>query len=73
MLNLFSFLIGVVALVLAIFAFIPFLGWANWFIIPLAMVGTLLGFLSKSNSGRNLNLAVIVIGIIRLALGGGFF
>jgi hypothetical protein len=72
MLNLFSFLIGLVALALAIVAFIPLLGWANWFIIPLAMVGTLLGFLSKSNSGRNLNLAVIVIGIIRLSLGGGF-
>jgi hypothetical protein len=73
MLNLLSFLIGLVALALAIFAFIPFLGWANWFIIPLAMVGTLLGFLSKSTSGRNLNLAVIVIGVIRLSLGGGFF
>jgi hypothetical protein len=73
MLNLFSFLIGLVALALAVIAFIPLLGWANWFIIPLAMVGTLLGFLSKSTSGRNLNLAVIVIGIIRLSLGGGFF
>lgn len=73
MLNLLSLVIGVVALLLAIVAFIPFLGWANWAIIPLAMVGALFGFLSRSNTGRNLNLAVVVIGIIRLSLGGGIF
>jgi hypothetical protein len=32
-------MIGLVALGLAIFAFLPFLGWANWAVIPLAMVG----------------------------------
>ena len=58
MLNLLSLVIGVVALLLAIVAFIPFLGWANWAIIPLAMVGALIGFLSSSNTGRNLNLAL---------------
>lgn len=73
MLNLLSLVIGVVALLLAIIAFVPFLGWANWLIIPLAMAGALIGFLSRSNAGRNLNLAVIVIGIIRLSLGGGIF
>jgi hypothetical protein len=71
MLNLVSLIIGVVALVLAVVAFIPLLGWANWFIIPVAIVGALIGFLSRSKSGRNLNLAVIVLGIIRLSLGGG--
>jgi hypothetical protein len=73
MLNLVSLLIGLVALVLAVVAFFPLLGWANWFIIPMAIVGALIGFLSRSKSGRNLNLAVIVIGVIRLSLGGGIF
>jgi hypothetical protein len=73
MLNLVSIIIGAFALLLAVVAFIPLLGWANWFIIPLAMVGALVGFLSRSTSGRNLNLVVIVIGVIRLALGGGIF
>jgi hypothetical protein len=73
MLNLVSLAIGVVALILAIIAFIPLLGWANWFIIPLAMIGALIGFLSRSKTGRNLNLIVIVIGVIRLSLGGGIF
>lgn len=73
MFNLISLLIGVVALVFAIIAFIPLLGWANWFIIPVAIIGALVGILSRSTAGRNLNLIVIVIGIVRLSLGGGLF
>ena len=71
MLNILSLLVGVVALFLGIFAFFPFLGWAYWLIIPIALVGLALGQLSSSRSGRNLNLIVIVIGIVRLSLGGG--
>ena len=71
MLNLFSLLIGGVALVLAAIAFIPLVGWANWFIIPLAIIGAGLGAISSSNSGRNLNLFVILVGIVRLSIGGG--
>ena len=71
MLNLVSILIGVVALILAIPGFIPLLGWMNWFIVPLALIGAGIGALSRSKSGRNLNLIVAVIGILRLMLGGG--
>jgi len=71
MLNISSIVIGVVALVLAIFAFIPLLGWANWVIIPIAVVGLALGAMSDRTAGRNLNIVVIVIGVIRLMLGGG--
>lgn len=71
MLNILSLLIGVVALFLGTFAFFPFLGWAYWLIVPLALVGLAFGQLSSSRSGRNLNLVVIVIGIVRLSLGGG--
>jgi len=73
MLNVVSLLIGLVALLCAAVAFIPFLGWANWLIIPLAVVGAGIGAMSSSNMGRNLNLFVIVVGVIRLMLGGGFF
>ncbi len=72
MLNLVSLLIGAVALVFAIIAFLPLLGWVNWFIIPLAIIGAVVGMMSRSSAGRNLNLFVIVIGIVRLMLGGGF-
>jgi hypothetical protein len=71
MLNIVSLLIGLVALICAAVAFIPLLGWANWLIIPLAVVGAGIGAMSSSNMGRNLNLFVIVVGIIRLMLGGG--
>lgn len=71
MLNILSILIGIVALLLGIFAFIPFLGWAYWMIIPIALVGLGLGVISRKKSGRNLNLVVIVVGAIRLMLGGG--
>ena len=73
MLNLVSLVIGAVALLFAIVAFLPLLGWANWVIIPLALVGAGIGVLSSQKSGRNLNLLVIVIGIVRLMLGGGIF
>jgi hypothetical protein len=71
MLNLVSLIIGAVALVLAVIAFLPLLGWANWLIIPLAIIGAVVGMASRSTAGRNLNLFVIVIGALRLMLGGG--
>jgi len=69
--NLASLIIGIVALICAAIAFIPLLGWANWLIIPLAVIGAGIGQLSGSNTGRNLNLLVIVVGIVRLMIGGG--
>lgn len=71
MLNILSLIIGGCALLLAIPAFIPLLGWANWVVVPLALVGLVVGMLSSKKSGRNLNLIVIVIGVVRLMLGGG--
>lgn len=71
MLNLISLIIGVMALALGILAFFPLLGWAYWLIIPLALVGTGFGAVSAKNAGRNLNLIVIGVGVIRLMLGGG--
>ncbi len=72
MLNLLSILTGLVALVLAIPAVIPFFGWANWFILPIAAVGFLLGLMSDKKSGQNFCLVVIILCALRLMLGGGF-
>ena len=71
MFNVVSLIIGFVALLCAVVAFIPLLGWLNWLIIPLALIGAGVGVISKSTAGRNLNLFVIVVGIGRLMLGGG--
>ena len=71
MLNILAFLFGLVSLVIVIPATIPFLGWANWFALPLVVIGTILGQLSSSNAGRNFCLVVLLIAVIRLSLGGG--
>jgi len=71
MFNLVSLIIGFIALICALVAFLPFLGWANWLIIPLAIIGAGVGMVSRGNAGRNLNLFVIIIAVIRLMLGHG--
>ena len=71
MLNLLSILFGIVSLVIVIPATIPFLGWANWFALPLIVIGVVLGQLSSSNAGRNFCIVVMLIAVVRLSLGGG--
>jgi hypothetical protein len=73
MFNLASLIIGFVALLCALVAFVPLLGWLNWLIIPLAILGAGVGVISRGTAGRNLNLFVILIAIVRLMLGGGIF
>ena len=72
MLNIVSIIIGLVALLLAIPSFLPLLGWGNWFVVPIALVGAGIGAMSRSNAGRNLCLVVLVVAIQRLMLSGGF-
>ena len=45
MFNLVSLIIGVVALICAVIAFIPLLGALNWLIIPLAIIGAFIGMI----------------------------
>ena len=79
--GLISVLWGVVAMIWMVLALIPLLGWGNWFLIPFAAVGAIIAaigilFTRTQNRGRAktgllLNGIVIVVGIIRLSLGGG--
>jgi len=79
--GLISLLWGIVAILWMIVAFIPLLGWGNWFVIPFAAVGAIIAaigilFTSPANRGRAkagllLNALVIVVGVLRLSLGGG--
>ncbi|MDF2384581.1 hypothetical protein JMG10_24125 [Nostoc ellipsosporum NOK] len=73
MLNLLSILVGIIALPLMLIALIPLLGWLNYMVIPVAVIGIALGALSDSNTGRNLNVVVAIVGIVRLWLGGFIF
>ena len=70
MLNILSLLTGIIAFPLMLLALIPLLGWLNYAVIPLALLGAALGAMSDSNSGRNFNLIVLLVGGVRLWLGG---
>ena len=79
--GLISLLWGIVAMLWMVLALIPLLGWGNWFLIPFAAVGAIIAaggtrvsrteHRGRAKAGRVLNGIVIVVGIIRLSLGGG--
>lgn len=72
MFNFASLIIGFVALIGALIAFIPLLGIGEWLVLLLAIFGAGVGMVSRHDAGRNLNLFVILVAVIRLILGGGF-
>ena len=52
-----SLIWGIVALLWMLLAFIPLLGWGNWFMIPFAVIGALIAavgvlFTREQNRGR---------------------
>ena len=73
MLNLVSIGFGLFALVFVIPGVLPILGALNWLALPVAVLGAGIGVLSSRNGGRNFNLFILVVAVIRLSLGGGIF
>lgn len=71
--NIVSVLVGLVALPVALVGLVPFFGIANYLAIPIAVVGAAIGMLSGHKTGRNFNLFVIIVAVVRLFLGGGLF
>lgn len=71
--NIVSVLVGLVALPVALVGLVPFFGIANYLAIPIAVVGAAIGMLSGHKTGRNFNLFVIIVAVVRLVLGGGLF
>lgn len=69
--NIVSVLCGLCALPVALVGLIPFFGIANYLAIPIAVVGVMLGLLSGHRSGRNFNIFVLIVAVVRLMLGGG--
>ncbi len=73
MLNLLSILLGIIALPVLLLGLVPFLGWLNYLVILLTVIGILLGSMADSKVGRTFNIVVLVIGFIRLAMGHFIF
>jgi hypothetical protein len=73
MLNIVSILIGLFAGMIALVGIIPFplIPLLNWIAFPIALVGAVIGMLSRGNTGRNLNFLVLLISGLRLFLTGG--
>ena len=79
--GLISLLWGIVAMLWMVVALIPLLGWGNWFLIPFAACGAIIGALGialsspghrgRAKAGLVLNGLVIVVAVVRLHLGGG--
>ena len=66
-----SKIIGVIAVLGMLLGLIPFLGWVNWAVLPLAVIGLLFGVFSSETGGRNVNGIVLIVSLLRLILGGG--
>ena len=76
-----SLIWGIVALLWMLLAFIPLLGWGNWFMIPFAVIGAIIGAIGyaltspekrgRAKAGILLNIAAALIGAVRLSIGGG--
>ncbi len=69
--NVISILIGVLCFALMAVGLIPLLGWLQWLVMGGAVVGIIFGAISKEKSGLYINVAVLVVAIIRTVLGGG--
>ena len=79
--GLISLLWGIVSICWMVLAFIPLLGWGNWFLIPFASIGALIaavgialtspGNRGRAKTGLVLNGIAILVGVMPLHLGGG--
>lgn len=79
--GLIGLLWGIGSMLWMLLAFIPLLGWANWFMIPFAGVGLVISGLGyavtspqqrgRARVGLWLNAIAILLGVVRLHLGGG--
>ena len=71
---------GIISIIGFFIGLIPFLGWFNWFNIPLALVGLIISIIAAATNkdskapavtGIVLCAIAIFIGAFRLMLGGG--
>ncbi|MDO5505219.1 MAG: hypothetical protein Q4F49_02855 [Pseudoxanthomonas suwonensis] len=72
---------GIAALLWTLLALVPLLGWMNWLMIPFAVIGAIIAAIGMASSGPHrrgrattgllLNVAAIIVGSMRLGIGGG--
>ena len=77
-----SLIWGILAVIAMVIAFLPFLGWLNWLVVPFSAIGLIVSIVATAIAKRERGLAIagivccsvaILLGSIRLTLGGGWF
>lgn len=78
--QIFGLVLAIMAVIGMFIAFIPLLGWLNWFNIPFAIIGLTLNAIFLMMSGNRDTIAIVALvlcivviffGIFRLILGAG--
>ncbi len=69
--QLLSVLIGLVCAVFMIFGILPLLGWTLWATLAGCVLGIIFGVFPDRKIGLIINVAVAVVALLRLMLGGG--
>ena len=65
--------LGIIALLNTLVAFNPLLGYLNWVAIHISVIFLIICAILKADNGKTLCIVSIVLGILRLMLGGGIF
>ncbi|MDB6137035.1 MAG: hypothetical protein JWO94_107 [Verrucomicrobiaceae bacterium] len=73
MFQLLSVLIGLACAVPMIFGMVPFFGWVQWLVLAGCVLGVIFGSFCRRKIGLTINIAVGVVAVLRLFLGGGLF
>ena len=75
-----ALIFSILAVIGMFFGFIPFLGWMNWGVIPVAIIGFILSIIALITTKKDKGMAIaglvmcsiaIIVGAIRLVIGGG--
>jgi hypothetical protein len=75
-----ALIVSILAVIGMFFGFLPFLGWMNWGVIPVAIIGFILSIIALATTRKNKGMAiaglvicpiVIIVSAIRLCIGGG--
>lgn len=77
--GIIGLIISLIAALFLLIGLIPFMGWSNWFTtMPAATLGVIICGVATSRAksgvaitGLTISLAVFVIALVRLAIGGG--
>jgi hypothetical protein len=64
-------LLAIISIFGMLLGFIPLLGWLNWLVIPVAIIGLLFSVISGSRGAMIICIVAIVLGMLRLKLGFG--